>query len=132
LKASASRYVIAGKTFAWLPESPIRTFTPRLRILNEFDPIEEKELVSEPCIASMEVNTPISAIIPMAIISAVRQVRNLLLTMDCKASFTFSRYDIVTDMARYFIQSKRNNLKKPISIKHSELAGRKPKDYAAN
>src|SRR5690606_34278529 len=121
-----------GETFACLPESPIRRFTPRVGLLTEFDPIEEKELVSEPCIASMGVNTPISAILPMAIISAVRKVRNLWLTMDCTASFTFSRYDIVTDMARYFIQSKRNNLKNPISSKHSALAGRKPKDYAAN
>ena len=59
-------------------------------MLKEFDPMDEKESVSEFFMASIEVNTPINAIIPMAMISAVKNVRSLFPTMDCSASLTFS------------------------------------------
>ncbi len=52
--------------------------------------MDEKESVSEFFMASIEVNTPINAIIPMAMISAVKNVRSLFPTMDCSASLTFS------------------------------------------
>src|SRR5690606_20579710 len=86
------------------PPPPICTLIPRLRMVKELAPMEENESVNEFLIASIDVRIPTNAVIPMAIISAVRNVRSLLLLIDCNESFTFSRRGIFTDMYsfRYF------------------------------
>src|SRR5690606_41370281 len=73
-------------------------FNPRLRMLNELEPMAENESVREFLMASIEVRIPTKAVMPIAMISAVRNVRSLLLLIDCSDSLTFSLLDILTDI----------------------------------
>jgi len=58
--------------------------------VKELAPMLEKVLFKEPSIASIEVRIPTKAVIPMAMMIAVKNVRSLLPFTDCKATLTFS------------------------------------------
>src|SRR5690606_566784 len=62
----------------------------------------ENDSVMDFSIASIEVRIPTSAVIPIAIISAVKNVRRRLLLMDCSEIVTVSRKDIFTAMKILF------------------------------
>src|SRR5690606_10772626 len=93
---------MGGNCLGRSPRPPIRTFNPLFRMLKELDPMAENESVRELFIASIDVRIPTSAVMPMAMINAVKKVRNLLLLIDCSDSFTFSRLDICTDISTPF------------------------------
>ena len=75
---------------------------PLFWILKEFDPIAENESETDPRIASIDVRMPTNAVIPIATISAVRNVRSLFALIECNDSFTLSRKDIFTGMEMLF------------------------------
>jgi hypothetical protein len=59
-------------------------------MVKELAPILEKVLFSEPSIASIDVKIPTSAVSPIAMIMAVKNVLSLLPLTDCIATLTFS------------------------------------------
>jgi hypothetical protein len=59
-------------------------------MVKELAPILENVLFNDPSIASIEVKIPTNAVIPIAIMIAVKNVRSLLPFTDCIATLTFS------------------------------------------
>jgi hypothetical protein len=59
-------------------------------MVNELAPMLENVLFKDPSIASIDVKIPTNAVMPIAMIIAVKNVRSLLPFTDCKATLTFS------------------------------------------
>jgi hypothetical protein len=59
-------------------------------MVKELAPMLENVLFKDPSIASIEVSIPTSAVKPIAMMIAVKNVRSLLAFTDCMATLTFS------------------------------------------
>jgi len=82
--------LLSEKYYEASDEEIIKFFEEEFRMVKELEPMLEKVLFNELLIASIEVKIPTKAIIPMAIINAVKTVRSLLSLIEPKATLILS------------------------------------------